>query len=385
MSILTVQKLSHGFGDRAIFDDVNFRLLKGEHIGFVGANGEGKSTFMNIITGNLQPDEGKITWSTKHRVGSMDQHAALGKGKTTRQALSEAFQYLLDAESEMNDIYARMGDMSDDEMTTALEKAADLQDTLDNSDFYLIDAKVDEIARGLGLGDLLDKDVADLSGGQRTKILLGKLLLEKPDILLLDEPTNYLDEEHITWLKNYLQNYENAFVLISHDVDFMNDVINIVYHVNQQKIDRYVGDYHNFERLFEEKKKQLASLADAQQAEAAKLKDFIAKKKANVATSGQAKARQKKLDKMTFVETIQEKAKPSFDFKLGRTSGKLIFEAKDLVLGYDASEPLSSPINMLVERGQKVAFTGSNGIGKSTLLKSLLGEIQPLSGEVIQG
>jgi ATPase subunit of ABC transporter with duplicated ATPase domains len=110
----------------------------------------------------------------------------------------------------------------------------------------------------------------------------------------------------------------------------MNDVINIVYHVNQQKIDRYVGDYHNFERLFEEKKKQLASLADAQQAEAAKLKDFIAKKKANVATSGQAKARQKKLDKMTFVETIQEKAKPSFDFKLGRTSGKLIFEAKDL-------------------------------------------------------
>ena len=385
MSILTVQKLSHGFGDRAIFDDVNFRLLKGEHIGFVGANGEGKSTFMNIITGNLQPDEGKITWSSKHRVGYMDQHAALGKGKTTRQALSEAFQYLLDAESEMNDIYARMGDMSDDEMTTALEKAADLQDTLDNSDFYLIDAKVDEIARGLGLGDLLDKDVADLSGGQRTKILLGKLLLEKPDILLLDEPTNYLDEEHITWLKNYLQNYENAFVLISHDVDFMNDVINIVYHVNQQKIDRYVGDYHNFERLFEEKKKQLASLADAQQAEAAKLKDFIAKKKANVATSGQAKARQKKLDKMTFVETIQEKAKPSFDFKLGRTSGKLIFEAKDLVLGYDASEPLSSPINMLVERGQKVAFTGSNGIGKSTLLKSLLGEIQPLSGEVIQG
>lgn len=210
-------------------------------------------------------------------------------------------------------------------------------------------------------------------------------MLEKPDILLLDEPTNYLDEEHINWLRSYLQAYENAFVLISHDVDFMNDVINIIYHVNQQKIDRYVGDYHNFERLFEEKKKQLASLAGAQQAEAAKLKDFIAKKKANVATSGQAKARQKKLDKMTFVETIQEKAKPSFEFKLARTASKLIFEATDLVIGYDASEPLSSPINLTVERGQKVAFTGSNGIGKSTLLKSLLGELKPLSGTVLQG
>src|SRR5574341_154911 len=249
MSILTVQKLSHGFGDRAIFDDVNFRLLKGEHIGFVGANGEGKSTFMNIITGALQPDEGKITWSTKHRVGYMDQHAALGKGKTTRQSLSEAFQYLLDAEAEMNDIYGRMGEMLDDEMTVALEQAASLQDTLDNSDFYLIDAKVDEIARGLGLGDFLEKDVADLSGGQRTKVLLAKLLLEKPDILLLDEPTNYLDAEHIDWLKRYLQNYENAFVLISHDIPFLNDVINIVYHVENQDLVRYSGDYTNFESV----------------------------------------------------------------------------------------------------------------------------------------
>ncbi|MDR2465472.1 MAG: ATP-binding cassette domain-containing protein [Streptococcaceae bacterium] len=383
MSILNVKNLSHGFGDRAIFEDVNFRLLKGEHIGFVGANGEGKSTFMNIITGSLLPDEGKVIWSKHHRVGYMDQHAVLEKGKTTRTSLSDAFKHLYDAEAEMNDLYNRMGEMDADEMNEALERTAELQDTLDHSDFYMIDVKVDELAQGLGLTDLLEKDVSDLSGGQRTKILLGKLLLEKPDILLLDEPTNYLDEDHIEWLKTYLQNYENAFILISHDVPFMNSVINIIYHVNSLNIDRYVGDYYEFERRYEEKKKQLESLYNAQMAEAVKLKDFIAKKKANVATSGQAKSRQKKLEKMEIVEKIQEKPKPKFDFLLSRTSGKLIVEAKDMVIGYE--EPLSSPINLLIERGAKVAFIGSNGIGKSTLLKSLIGEIPALSGCVEKG
>ncbi|MCT0033017.1 ABC transporter ATP-binding protein, partial [Lactococcus lactis subsp. lactis] len=151
MSILNVKNLSHGFGDRAIFEDVSFRLLKGEHIGFVGANGEGKSTFMNIITGTLVPDEGKVIWSKKHRVGYMDQHAVLGKGKTTREALAEAFQYLFDIEAQINDTYMKMAEMSEDEMNAALENVGELQEELDNSDFYLIDAKVEETARGLGL------------------------------------------------------------------------------------------------------------------------------------------------------------------------------------------------------------------------------------------
>ncbi|MGM9886812.1 MULTISPECIES: ABC-F family ATP-binding cassette domain-containing protein [unclassified Lactococcus] len=385
MSILEVSNLSHGFGDRAIFEDVNFRLLQGEHIGFVGANGEGKSTFMSIITGTLQPDEGKVTWSKKHRVGYMDQHAALGKGKTTREALAEAFQYLFDVEAQINDAYMKMAEMDADEMTKALEEVGELQEELDNGDFYLIDAKVEETARGLGLTDLLDKDVAELSGGQRTKILLGKLLLEKPDILLLDEPTNYLDEEHIFWLKNYLKNYDNAFILISHDVPFMDEVVNVIYHVNQLQITRYSMSYHEFERVFEEKKKQLEALHDAQVAEAEKLKDFIARKKANVATSGQAKAREKKLAKMEFVETITEKPKPHFDFKFSRNPSRLVFEANDLVIGYSEENPLSSAINFKLESRQKIAFVGSNGIGKSTLLKSLMGLIPALDGEVERG
>lgn len=178
MSILNVEHLSHGFGDRAIFEDVSFRLLKGEHIGLVGANGEGKSTFMNIITGRLMPDEGKIEWAKKVRVGYLDQHTALEKGMTIGSVLSSAFDFLYDMENEMNEIYARLGDVDEDEMNKLMEEAGTIQDMLTMHDFYMIDAKVEEVARALGLLDLgLDKDVTDLSGGQRTKVLMGKLLL----------------------------------------------------------------------------------------------------------------------------------------------------------------------------------------------------------------
>ena len=278
MSILNVEHLSHGFGDRTIFTDVSFRLLKGEHIGLIGANGEGKSTFMNIITGKLMPDEGKIEWA---------------------------------------------------------------------------------------------------------KVLLAKLLLEKPDILLLDEPTNYLDAEHIEWLKRYLNDYENAFILISHDIPFLNSVINLIYHMDNGELNRYPGDYNKFQEVYAMKKAQLEAAYNKQQKEIADLKDFVARNKARVATRNMAMSRQKKLDNMDVIELAAEKPKPEFHFKEARTPGRYIFETRDLVIGYD--EPLSSPLNIQMERGEKIVLTGSNGIGKTTLLKSLLGLIPSISGTVEQG
>lgn len=384
MSILNVEKLSHGFGDRAIFNNVSFRLLKGEHIGLIGANGEGKSTFMNIITGKLQPDEGKVEWSKRMRVGYLDQHAVLSKGQSIRDVLRSAFQYLFDMEQEMNDMYGKMGDVTPEELEQLLEDVGTIQDTLTNQDFYLIDAKVDETARGLGLTDIgLDKDVNDLSGGQRTKVLLAKLLLEKPDILLLDEPTNYLDEQHIEWLKRYLQDYENAFILISHDIPFLNSVINLIYHMENQDLTRYVGDYDHFQEVYEMKKQQLESAYKRQQQEIADLKDFVARNKASVATRNMAMSRQKKLDKMEVIELAAEKPKPQFNFREARTSGKLIFETNGLVIGYN--EPLSRPLDLRMERGQKIALVGANGIGKTTLMRSILGEIPALGGTVQRG
>ena len=383
MSILEVKNLSHGFGDRAIFEDVSFRLLKGEHIGLVGANGEGKSTFMSIVTGKMQPDEGKVEWSKYVTAGYLDQHSVLEEGQTVRDVLRTAFDELFTAEARINDLYMAMAEEGAD-VDALMEEVGELQERLESRDFYTLDAKIDEVARALGVMDFgMDTDVTSLSGGRRTKVLLAKLLLEKPDILLLDEPTNYLDAEHIDWLKRYLQNYENAFVLISHDIPFLNDVINIVYHVENQQLTRYSGDYYQFLEVYEMKKSQLEAAYERQQKEIADLKDFVARNKARVATRNMAMSRQKKLDKMELIELQSEKPKPSFEFKNARTPGRFIFQAKDLQIGYD--RPLTKPLNLTFERNQKVAIIGANGIGKTTLLKSLLGIIPPIAGEVERG
>ena len=384
MSILNVEHLSHGFGDRAIFEDVSFRLLKGEHIGLVGANGEVKSTFMNIITGKLMPDEGKVEWSKNVRVGYLDQHAVLEKGMTIGSVMASAFDFLYKQEERMNEICSLMGEADEQQMESYMEELGTIQDMLTMHDFYMIDSKVEEVARALGLLDLgLDKDVCDLSGGQRTKVLLGKLLLEKPDILLLDEPTNYLDVEHIEWLKRYLNEYENAFILISHDIPFLNSVINIIYHMDNQKLNRYVGDYDKFLEVYEVKKAQMEAAYNRQQKEIADLKDFVARNKARVSTRNMAMSRQKKLDNMDMIELAKDKPKPEFNFKTARTPGRYIFKTDNLVIGYD--EPLSSSLNLSMERGQKIALIGANGIGKTTLLKSILGLIKPVSGSVELG
>ena len=384
MSILNVVNLNHGFGDRAIYKDVSFRLLKGEHVGFVGANGEGKSTFMNIITGKLMPDEGKIEWSKNVRVGYLDQHTVLEKGQTIRDVLASAFSYLFELEAQMNAYYGEMADCDEDRMNFLLEETGSIQEMLDQHDFYIIDSKVDEIGRALGLSDLgLDRDVTELSGGQRTRVLMGKLLLEKPDILLLDEPTNYLDENHIEWLKRYLNDYENAFILISHDIPFLNSVVNLIYHVENAELTRYVGDYDKFMEVYEMKKAQLEAAYRKQQQEIEDLKDFVARNKARVATRNMAMSRQKKLDKMEVIELAKDRPKPEFNFKEARAAGRYIFQTEDLVIGYD--NPLSRPLTLSMERGQKIALVGANGIGKTTLLKSIIGEIPPLSGKTTLG
>ncbi|ABO50337.1 ABC transporter related protein [Desulforamulus reducens MI-1] len=384
MSLLTVENVTHGFGGRTILEDASFRLLKGEHVGLVGANGEGKSTFLNIITGELTPDQGKVEWSNRVTVGYLDQHTILTRGKTIREVLREAFRSMFDLEAEMLKIYEKMGEASTSEVNQMMEDVGDIQNILEHNGFYTIDAKIEEISNGLGLSDIgLDKDVSDLSGGQRTKVLLTKLLLQNPAILILDEPTNYLDFEHVEWLKRYLINYENAFILVSHDVPFMNDVVNVIYHVENSLLTRYTGTYIQFLQAHELKKQQERKAYEKQQKEVERLEDFIARNKARISTTGRAKSRQKQLEKMDILEKPKEKIKPTFRFTEARTPGRIIFEAIDLVLGY--AEPLTQPLNITLERNQKVAIRGVNGLGKSTLLKTLMGVIKPYNGYVKLG
>ena len=382
--MLVVENVSHGFGARVILENVSFRLKKGEHIALVGANGEGKSSFLNIITKKLMPDAGNIKWSSRATVGYLDQHSVLEKGNTIKDILRGAFKNMFELEQEMLAMYDKMGEASDDEMTKLLEETAEIQTILENSGFYTIDAKIQEVANGLGLGDIgLDRDVDDLSGGQRTKVLLTELLLESPTILILDEPTNHLDEEHIVWLTRYLQEYENSFILVSHDVPFINDTCNVIYHIENGELTRYKGNYDEFVRLNEIKKKQEESAYERQVEERRKLEDFVQRNKARVATRGMANSRQKVLDKMEILERPKEKIKPTFDFRNARAASRFIFQTEDLVLGYN--DPLTKPLNFQLERGQKIALKGMNGIGKSTLLRTLLGIQKPFDGSVQLG
>ncbi len=381
MSILNVEHVSHSFGGRSILEDVSFRLLKGEHVGLIGANGEGKSTFLNIICGKLAPESGKVEWCRHITTGYLDQYTVLSKGMSIHQVLETAFAHLFELEKELLQMYEKMCDCSEDEMNILMQDVGEIQDILEHSGFYMIDTKINEVASGLGLLDLgLDKDVTMLSGGQRMKVLLAKLLLENPMILILDEPTNYLDEEHIRWLTTFLQNYENAFLLVSHDIPFLNNVINLIYHIENKELTRYAGDYAYFEEQYAMKQRQQLAAYERQQREINDLEDFIARNKARVATRNMAHSRQKKLDKMELISKPKEKIKPEFQFISARTPGRVIFEAKDLVIGYE--EALTSPMNLTLERNHKVAIKGVNGLGKTTLLKTLLGLLPPFHGMV---
>lgn len=381
MSVLNVSNVTHGFGGRQILNNASFRLLKGEHIGLVGANGEGKTTFLDIITGKRSPDEGDISWCNHITTGYLDQYSSLEKGKTIRDILRGAFSHMYDLEKEILAKYEKMGDCEPEELEELMEDVGEMGEILEHSGFYVLDSKIEEYANGLGLGEIgLDRDVSELSGGQRAKILLTKLLLENPMILILDEPTNFLDENHIAWLKRFLQNYENAFILVSHDVSFLNDVVNVIYHIENATLTRYTGDYNKFMEFYDLKKRQVEQAYEKQQKEISQLEDFVARNKARAATANMARSRQKKLDKMDVIELGHEKIKPTFKFTPARTPGREVIVAENLVIGYD--EPLTKTLNVKLERNQKIAIKGVNGLGKSTLLKTLMGILKPISGKV---
>ena len=381
MSIVTVDQVSHSFGGRQILENASFRLLNGEHVGLIGANGEGKSTFLNILTGKLIPEKGKVSWCNRITIGYIDQFLVLEKGRTIRDILKGAFQYLIDLEQEMLLIYSRMGEVAESELERMMDDVGDIGTMLESSGYYHIDSKLEEVANGLGLGDIgLERDVGELSGGQRAKVLLAKLLLQNPMILILDEPTNFLDENHINWLKTYLKNYQNAFILVSHDMPFLDEVTNVIFHIENTRLTRYSGDYQFFLTMSDLKKQQVEAAYQKQQKEIDRLEDFIARNKARVSTSNMAKSRQKKLEKMDIIELTKEKPKPTFQFKEARTPGKILFKSDNLVIGYDAA--LTRPVVFELERGKKIAVKGVNGIGKTTLLKTIIGEIPPYKGSI---
>ncbi|WP_320952333.1 ribosomal protection-like ABC-F family protein [Hungatella effluvii] len=376
MSLLEITGLSHSFGDNLLYKDSELSLNKGEHIGVVGQNGTGKSTLIKICTEQVIPDTGRIIWQPNITIGYLDQYAQIDAGMTMKAFLKSAFSDLYSIEKMMNQLY----EQATDNNIAGLELAAHYQEQLELRDFYLIDTHIEQVASGLGLLAIgLERPIEHMSGGQRAKVILAKLLLEKPDILLLDEPTNFLDKEHITWLADYLSNLENAFLVVSHDFGFLDKISNRICDIDNNKITKYYGTYAEFLRKKTLLREDYVRQYSAQQKEIKKTEDFIQKYKAG-RKAKMARGRQKQLDRLDRMEALDEKEiKPVFRFSKLPLTDTTHLMVRHLSVGYQY--PVLSDIYFTIKGGQKVVITGFNGIGKSTLLKTLIGQIPILQGD----
>ncbi|WP_458120786.1 ABC-F family ATP-binding cassette domain-containing protein [Paenibacillus sp. Z6-24] len=384
MSLLEVNELTHMYADQLTFQNLSFRLLAGEHAGLVGANGAGKSTLFRLLTGELLPDRGSVEWTGQVQVGFLEQHIVLEPGTTIFHYLQTAFRYLYDIEQEMEQLTGQMAEAAgeDSQLEYILKRYGQLQEMLDHGDFYRIQARIEDISAGLGLREIgLDRDVSTLSGGQKTKLLLAKLLLEQPDVLLLDEPTNYLDEVHIRWLSRYLQEYIGAYMVISHDEHFLNEITDVIFHLDHGTIRRYAGNYQYFLQESERLQIQLQAAYARQSREIEKLEAFIDKNR--IRKARQAKSREKMLSRIERIDPPADSLPPRFRFHTSGNPGAVVAEARELQIGY--KHPLLKPLDLMLRRGDKIAITGENGTGKSTLLRTLLGQIKPLNGQRLLG
>ncbi|MGN0797081.1 MAG: ABC-F family ATP-binding cassette domain-containing protein [Christensenellales bacterium] len=382
MSILTIKGLTHIFDSKVLFDNADLTVNNGEHIGIVGLNGAGKTTFMNIIAGRLPQDSGEIKWLNGIRWGYLDQHANIDRSQTVMEYLRSSFNYLYEINEKLEQLYCDMATVEDpDELDKLINRSSKMQEYLDNEDFYDLDSKIKKVAGGLGVHNFgYDTVISKLSGGQRAKLMLAKLLLEDLDVMLLDEPTNFLDLEHIEWLRKFLDSYKGTFILISHDTVFLNDVCKIIVNIENSMIRKYWGNYDEFLTQHEQNAKQYADSYERQQREIKKMEDYIARNKARAATAGMANSRKKMLDRIEVMQKPVSVEKPTFDFPYTLAVTKHMLEVKDLEIGYDGKAILP-PISFEMASDTKLWIRGTNGLGKTTLLKTLMKKLPAISGK----
>lgn len=368
------------FENKQLFKNASFDINNGEHVGIVGLNGAGKSTFINIIAGNISYDEGEVIWLNGIRYGYLDQHADIDRTLTVMDYLKTAFAHLYELEDKLNALYAEMGEVSDEkELDKMINKSNRMLEQLESSGFYEIDSRIKKVAGGLGVGAFgYDTVIAHLSGGQRAKVMLSKLILEDLDVMLLDEPTNFLDVEHIEWLEKYLVALNKTYMVISHDTDFLDAVCNYIVSIENGSIRKYSGNYSQFVVQHEMAVKQYEEDYARQQAEIKKMEDYINRNKARAATAGMANSRKKMLERIDIMQKPVAALESKFEFPCQMLNTKELLTVKGLEVGYD--RVLLPPIDFEMRGDTKLWIWGANGIGKSTLLKTLMGIIRPLGG-----
>jgi len=385
MRIFKISNLSHDFAEKSLFNEAELMVQSGEHIGLVGPNGCGKSTFLKILTGEFVPDSCEIEKSNNLKIGYLDQYAALDKNCTVYKYLDSIFDELYELDKQVSEIYENISELSEEEQMKAVNKAQRMLDFLEDKEFYQIEKKIDAVLVGLGFEEEdKTKIVSHLSGGMKTKLILAKILLSDNDILVLDEPTNFLDMKYVAWLGDYLCRLKYAFIVISHDKAFLNKVSNKIVEIANRIFKVYNGNYDFY--LKEKKKREEMQLQQhvAQAKYIQRSEEYVEAHYYNNTTgNGKTKATWlfKMLQTLKRIEKPDEIVKPQFEFKFMRGASKQIVTLDNVEVGYNGS-PILPPISLDVQRGEKIVFKGFNGIGKTTLLKSIYGDLEIISGNI---
>ncbi|WP_456272655.1 ABC-F family ATP-binding cassette domain-containing protein [Bacillus sp. AK031] len=385
MILLQVNQIVKSFGADLILSNIKLEIQNRDRIALVGRNGAGKSTLLKIISGQMSYDSGEIIKPKEVSTGYLAQHTGLESGLSIWDEMLSVFDDLRKLEGDLRKLEQEMADPSvyenEEKYNRVLKEYDVLQVKFKESGGYQFEADIRSVLHGLNFADFdYSTPIATLSGGQKTRLALGKLLLTKPDILILDEPTNHLDIDTLSWLEQYLQGYEGAILIVSHDRYFLDKVVNQVYEVSRANSKKYFGNYSQFlemkAEMFEREMKQF----ERQQEEVAKLQDFIQRNIARASTTKQAQSRRKKLERMELMDRPQgDEKSANFSFAIDRQSGNDVLKVNDLAIGY-GNDVISSSLTLSMSKGDSVALVGPNGVGKSTLLKTLIKRLDPIEG-----
>ncbi|GAA0352009.1 ABC-F family ATP-binding cassette domain-containing protein [Bacillus horti] len=391
MILLQAHNISKSFGVTPILSNIQLEIRKGERVGLVGVNGAGKSTLIKILIGEMSFNEGEIMKAKDATIGYLSQTSGLESELSIWDEMKRVFREVIEQEKELRDLEQKLSDPQVIEQTTVYEKImadyARISEAFKLNDGYQYEALIRNVLHGFGFSDKNYNDpVSSLSGGQKTRLALAKLLLQKPDVLILDEPTNYLDLETMAWLEQHLQSYQGGILIVSHDRYFLNALVNVIYEIERHKATKYHGNYDHFLEQKAANYEQQMKMFRKQQKEINQMEDFVQRNLARASTTKRAQSRRKALERMERMDQPDGDLKrTSFSFDIDRQSGNDVLKVEELAIGYEGYAPLSQNISFQAFREDSIAIVGPNGIGKSTLLKTILGQQKALAGTMQKG
>ena len=382
MIILQANKIERSFAGEVLFDNINLQVDERDRIALVGKNGAGKSTLLKILVGEEEPTNGEINKKKDISLSYLAQDSRFESENTIYDEMLHVFDDLRRTEQQLRQMELEMGEKSGEDLDKLMSDYDRLSENFRQAGGFTYEADIRAILNGFKFDESMwQMKIAELSGGQNTRLALAKMLLEKPNLLVLDEPTNHLDIETIAWLENYLVNYSGALIIVSHDRYFLDKVATITLDLTKHSLDRYVGNYSRFVELKEQKLATEAKNYEKQQKEIAALEDFVNRNLVRASTTKRAQSRRKQLEKMDRLDKPEAgKKAANMTFQSEKTSGNVVLTVENAAVGYDG-EVLSQPINLDLRKMNAVAIVGPNGIGKSTFIKSIVDQIPFIKGE----